>query len=82
MQINQIVQLRNDIMDFMEKAKVLEQEKSEAEQEIATLKDLIASKKSEGDREQRNPAAAGLGRRETARRPNRPERAPRQPAWR
>ena len=52
--MNQIVQLRGEITELMEKTKSLEEEKMDGEQEITTLKDLIASKKSEGDREQRN----------------------------
>lgn len=53
-QINQIVQLRNELSELVEKIKTVEAEKLESEEEIATLKDLIASKKSEGDRELRN----------------------------
>ena len=52
--MNQIVQLRNEITELVEKIKMVENEKLESEEEIATLKDLISSKKAEGDRELRN----------------------------
>jgi chromosome segregation ATPase len=53
-QLNLIVSLRNEISDIMQRIRTLEAEKTEGEHEIHTLKDLIATKKSEADREQRN----------------------------
>lgn len=52
-QMSTIVQLRKEISDMIEKERTIENEKVAAEAEIHQLKDLIATKKSESDREQR-----------------------------
>jgi hypothetical protein len=51
--VNQIVLLRNEVSDLMEKVRHMESEKSQLDQEISGLRDLIAIKKQEGEREQR-----------------------------
>eukprot|EP01137_Pigoraptor_chileana_P008977 Opistho-2@56553 len=52
-QMATIVQLRKDITELMDRMQSIEGEKATAESEVSQLKDLIASKKSESDREQR-----------------------------
>eukprot|EP00002_Diphylleia_rotans_P000333 TRINITY_DN10172_c0_g3_i1.p1 TRINITY_DN10172_c0_g3~~TRINITY_DN10172_c0_g3_i1.p1 ORF type:complete len:860 (+),score=260.50 TRINITY_DN10172_c0_g3_i1:63-2642(+) len=52
-QMSQIVNLRGQITELTEKIRVLEGEKISSEHEIHTLKELIAAKKAESDREQR-----------------------------
>lgn len=54
MQMNQIVQLRSEITDLVEKTKGLETEKFEIQNEIQQLRDMLITKKAEADREMRN----------------------------
>jgi chromosome segregation ATPase len=51
--MNQITQLRAEIADMMEKVRILEAEKVESSQEIHKLKEAIALKKAEADKEMR-----------------------------
>ncbi len=51
--MSKIVAFRTQITELTEKIRILEGEKISAEHDIHTLKELIASKKAESDREQR-----------------------------
>lgn len=51
--VDQLVNLRNEVSDLMEKIRAMESDKSKLEQEIHDLNDVIAVKKQEGEREQR-----------------------------
>lgn len=53
MQIDQIIQLRNDLMDVSEKLRQSETDKLQLEGDIQALRDQITSKKAEAEREQR-----------------------------
>jgi len=52
-QVAQIVDLRNQLVELQEKIRSLEISKIESDQEVLTLREAIAKKKSESDREQR-----------------------------
>lgn len=47
-QVNQIMQLRNEVMEQHERIRAAEAEKLDAENEIHLLKDAIAAKRAEG----------------------------------
>jgi len=53
MQVQQIVALRREVSDHVEKVRALESEKVTAEHKIRTLKDMVATKKAESNRELR-----------------------------
>lgn len=52
-QVNQIVQLRNEGMEYHERIRAAEAEKLDLENEIHQLRDSISAKKAEGERELR-----------------------------
>eukprot|EP00698_Gefionella_okellyi_P003771 TRINITY_DN13508_c0_g1_i1.p1 TRINITY_DN13508_c0_g1~~TRINITY_DN13508_c0_g1_i1.p1 ORF type:complete len:877 (-),score=280.18 TRINITY_DN13508_c0_g1_i1:69-2699(-) len=51
--VNQIVALRSEVAELMEKVRATEAEKSSLESEIQSMRDTIAAKKQESEREQR-----------------------------
>lgn len=53
MQIDQIIQLRNELMDVSEKLRQSETDKLQLEGDIQALRDQITAKKAEAEREQR-----------------------------
>ncbi|XP_024519422.1 cilia- and flagella-associated protein 58-like [Selaginella moellendorffii] len=53
LQLDQIVQLRKEVTDLSEKQKVAEEQKISMEQDVASLREQIAAKKSESEREQK-----------------------------
>ena len=52
-QVNQIVVLRNEVMEVQEKLRVAETERLNLEVEVGSLRDSVESKRAEGVREQR-----------------------------
>lgn len=66
-QVNQIMQLRNEVMEHHERIRASEADKMDLENEIHQLKDSIAAKRAEGERElrkkvRRRARRRGLGR--------------------